>query len=87
MAQFVYEWTVRVETDYKISDEALAVIHDLKEEFGDGVDAVLDIEEEFSDHEDFVSSWPVEYHVASVPATLPEHSGSILKVVTPEDDE
>jgi hypothetical protein len=110
MAEFVHEWTVRVITDREISEDAVNVIDDLKSEFVDAIDEVLDIENEFVEQEaqaeanatldalsvamfghgfDTGFDEPIEavaeYHVDSVPATLPEHSGSILKVVDYHD--
>lgn len=101
---FTYEWTVCVVTDRELSEDAVAVIDDLKTDFVDSVNEVLDIEDEFEQENTEIlqaelnaalddlaayfsgvdtDSEPdfAEYQVNSAPATLPEHSGSVLRVV------
>ena len=47
MAQFEYVWVVRITTDRELSEDAMNVIDDLKEEFVDAINNVLDIDDEF----------------------------------------
>lgn len=45
---FTYTWAVTIESDVELSDDVVNVISDLKAEFADAVDAVLDIDDEFN---------------------------------------
>lgn len=61
---FTYTWAVTIESDVELSEDVVNVISDLKEEFADAVDTVLDIEDEFNHIDEFV------------PAEQNEQSGS-----------
>jgi hypothetical protein len=45
---FTYTWAVTIESDVELSEDVVNVISDLKEDFADAVDTVLDIEDEFN---------------------------------------
>lgn len=54
---FTYTWAVTIQSDVELSEDVVNVISDLKEEFADAVDTVLDIDDEFNHIDEFV---PVE---------------------------
>jgi hypothetical protein len=57
---FTYTWAVTIESDVELSEDVANVIDDLKKEFADAVDAVLDIERVF---EARVSSFALRFPV------------------------
>jgi cytoplasmic iron level regulating protein YaaA (DUF328/UPF0246 family) len=80
---FEYSWTVRVITNRELSDDAVAVIDDLKEDFADAIENVLDIEDEFIEQNEAAneaSNGQPDVIEAQAVYTVPLHVGNVVRV-------